>query len=219
MKYQYNYSFLGKWMSMNRNISIDTILQAIGTTSNNSLRLWSKGKSPMPVTAIMRFCNTFQVPISAFFCDKDAEHETTTPYIKPDINDKFEPDGGYVSERQQGCRGLYDPLDVTFIPSVIPGVALHYPQADFGESKTGSVSDTRNMGEKIYPVNAFGNISDKNMATILEFERKRIEQDERNTKERARLLDIIAELQKQNVALANMLMHSKENKTDEIDNV
>ena len=71
MKYQYNYSFLGRWMAKNKGITINTILRAIGSTSNNSLRLWEHGKCPMPVTSILRFCNTFQVPISAFFCDID----------------------------------------------------------------------------------------------------------------------------------------------------
>lgn len=55
MKYQYNYSFLGRWMEVNGRININTILQAIGSTSNNSLRLWEQGRCPMPVSSILRF--------------------------------------------------------------------------------------------------------------------------------------------------------------------
>ena len=56
MKYQYNYSFLSRWMEANDKININTILQAIGSTSNNSLRLWEQGRCPMPVLSILRFC-------------------------------------------------------------------------------------------------------------------------------------------------------------------
>lgn len=188
MRIQYNYSFLGKWMQVNRKISIDTILQAIGTTSNNSLRLWEKGKSPMPVTSIMRFCNTFQVPISAFFYDMDADNDTPMPYIKPDINDQFEPDGGYVKERQQGCRGLYNPLDVHVIPSTVPGLVTPTPQ----EKKT----------EKIV-VNAHtSSATTTDMEALMELETK-------HSLQRDKLLDIITEQQRQIAELTRQLLATK----------
>lgn len=188
MRIQYNYSFLGKWMQVNRKISIDTILQAIGTTSNNSLRLWEKGKSPMPVTSIMRFCNTFQVPISAFFYDMDADNDTPMPYIKPDINDQFEPDGGYVKERQQGCRGLYDPLDVHVIPSTVPGLVTPTPQ----EEKT-----EKNV------INAHtSSATTTDMEALMELETK-------HSLQRDKLLDIITEQQRQIAELTRQLLATK----------
>lgn len=189
MRIQYNYSFLGKWMQVNRKISIDTILQAIGTTSNNSLRLWENGKSPMPVTSIMRFCNTFQVPISAFFCDMDADNENPAPYIKPDTNDQFEPDGGYVKERQQGCRGLYDPLDVHIIPSTVPGLVVPVQR----EETTGQ---ERNNNTHI------STATTTDMEALMELETK-------HSLQRDKLLDIIAEQQKQIAELTSQLLSMK----------
>ena len=71
MKYEYNYSFLERWMSANEKVDGKQILQAIGSTSNQSLRLYLDRKCPMPVISILRFCNTFHVPISAFIVDKE----------------------------------------------------------------------------------------------------------------------------------------------------
>lgn len=187
MRIQYNYSFLGKWMQVNRKISIDTILQAIGTTSNNSLRLWEKGKSPMPVTSIMRFCNTFQVPISAFFYDMDADNENPAPYIKPDTNDQFEPDGGYVKERQQGSRGLYDPLDVQAIPSTVPGLVAPAPQEETPEPERAN---------------------NTHMSTTTDMEAL-IELETKHSLQRDNLLDIIAEQQKQIAELTHQLLSMK----------
>ena len=189
MRIQYNYSFLRKWMQVNRKISIDTILQAIGTTSNNSLRLWEKGKSPMPVTSIMRFCNTFQVPISAFFYDMDADNENPATYIKPDTNDQFEPDGGYVKERQQGSRGLYDPLDVQTIPSTVPGlVAPAQPE----ETPEPERANNTHMSTT----------TTTDMEALIELETK-------HSLQRDNLLDIIAEQQKQIAELTHQLLSMK----------
>lgn len=189
MKYQYNYSFLGKWMSMNRNISIDTILQAIGTTSNNSLRLWEKGRTPMPTTSIMRFCNTFQVPISAFFCDRERDMARVPPYVLPDDTDQFEPDGGYVTERQQGSRALFDPLDVNEISSKIPGLVTPAARADDetaeGAHKTHTADET-----------------DANALIALET---------RHCEQRDKLIDIINRQQEQIAELTRQLLSVRKN--------
>lgn len=189
MRIQYNYSFLGKWMQVNRKISIDTILQAIGTTSNNSLRLWEKGKSPMPVTSIMRFCNTFQVPISAFFYDMDADNENPAPYIKPDTNDQFEPDGGYVKERQQWSRGLYDPLDVQTIPCTVPGLVAPAQQEETPEPERANNTH-------------MSTTTTTDMEALIELETK-------HSLQRDNLLDIIAEQQKQIAELTHQLLSMK----------
>lgn len=214
MKYQYNYSFLGRWMSKNKGIAVSTILQAIGSTSNNSLRMWEQGKCPMPVTSILRFCNTFQVPISAFFCDVDNNGNVSLAYVPPFSNDQFEPDGGYVKERKAGSRALYDPLDVMVIPSVIPGVSLDHMQLNINETKEDVVNVNKSDGG-FCPVQVDSNISNKNITAILEIETKRIELDERYAKERIWLLDFIAELQKQNADLTNELVRIKKYKVYE----
>ena len=128
MKYCYNYSFLEKWIKANRDITDRQILHAIGTTSNARLGHWERMKAPIPTIQLMRFCNTFQVPITAFIVDTDDKYDKSIDeldYVQPDINDQFEPDGGYIAQnerRPNGGRALRDPLDVDRIKSIIPGL-------------------------------------------------------------------------------------------------
>lgn len=128
MKYCYNYSFLEKWMKANRDITDRQVLHAIGTTSNTRLGNWERMKAPIPTIQLLRFCNTFQVPISAFIIDTDAKNDKSIDeldYVQPDINDQFEPNGGYISQNERrpyGGRALRDPMDVDRIKSIIPGL-------------------------------------------------------------------------------------------------
>lgn len=129
MRYFYNYSFLNKWMEANGNITNKQIMKAMGTTSNTCLDSWIRMKSPLPTIALLRFCNAFHVPLSAFILNADANPQGDDDcyemeYVRPDVNDQFEPDGGYIgneAKRQNGTRALRDPLDVDRIKSVVPG--------------------------------------------------------------------------------------------------
>ena len=128
MKYYYNYSFLNKWMEANRDITNKQVMRAMGTTSNTCLDSWVRMKSPLPTIALLRFCNAFHVPLSAFIVDADFkrnENCENMEHVCPDVNDQFEPDGGYLendAKRQLGTRALRDPLDVDRIKSVVPGL-------------------------------------------------------------------------------------------------
>ena len=78
----------------------------------------------MPIITILRFCNSFQIPISAFIKDLDAGKEDFTIPALPSKNDMMEPIGGFLSiddRRGRGERSLLNPLDVKVIPSVVPG--------------------------------------------------------------------------------------------------
>ena len=129
MKYFYNYSFLDKWMEANRKITNKQIMKAMGTTSNACLDSWIRMKSPLPTIAMLRFCNAFHVPLSAFIvdADKDLQEEggyCEEGYVCPGIDDQFEPDGGYIDndeKRKLGTRALRNPLDVERVKSVVPG--------------------------------------------------------------------------------------------------
>ena len=129
MKYFYNYSFLDKWMEANRKITNKQIMKAMGTTSNACLDSWVRMKSPLPTIALLRFCNAFHVPLSAFIvdADKDLQKEggyCEEGYVCPGIDDQFEPDGGYIDndeKRKLGTRALRNPLDVERVKSVVPG--------------------------------------------------------------------------------------------------
>lgn len=129
MKYFYNYSFLNKWMEANRKITNREIMKAMGTTSNACLDSWIRMKSPLPTIAMLRFCNAFHVPLSAFIVDADkgklgGECCCVEGYVCPGIDDQFEPDGGYLDndeKRKKGTRALRNPLDVERVKSVVPG--------------------------------------------------------------------------------------------------
>ena len=124
MKYFYNYSFLTNWMEANREITNKQIMKAMGTTSNTGLDSWIRMKSPLPTIALLRFCNAFYVPLSAFIVDADDNGNREREHVCPGVNDQFEPDGGYINndaKRQLGTRALRNPLDVDHIKSVVPG--------------------------------------------------------------------------------------------------
>ena len=129
MKYFYNYSFLNKWMEANGKITNREIMKAMGTTSNACLDSWIRMKSPLPTIALLRFCNAFHVPLSAFIVDADKDQQgiegcCVEGYVCPGIDDQFEPDGGYLDndeKRKKGTRALRNPLDVERMESVVPG--------------------------------------------------------------------------------------------------
>lgn len=127
MKYFYNYSFLDKWMEANKDITNKQVMRAMGTTSNTCLDSWVRMKSPLPTIALLRFCNAFHVPLSAFIVDADAqtgENDEGIEHVLPGIDDQFEPDGGYIDndeKRKLGTRALRNPLDVERVKSVVPG--------------------------------------------------------------------------------------------------
>ena len=72
MKYQYNFSFLSQWLESNPKIPKGEILQALGAKSNNRFKAWVRCEGPMPVLSMLRLCNAYQIPLSAFFRDADA---------------------------------------------------------------------------------------------------------------------------------------------------
>ena len=127
--YFYNYSFLDKWMEANGKITNREIMKAMGTTSNACLDSWIRMKSPLPTIALLRFCNAFHVPLSAFIVDADKDQQGSEGcceegYVCPGIDDQFEPDGGYLDndeKRKKGTRALRNPLDVERMESVVPG--------------------------------------------------------------------------------------------------
>lgn len=92
------------------------------------LVFWERMEAPIPTIQLLRFCNTFQVPITAFIVDTDDKYDKSIDeldYVQPDMNDQFEPNGGYIAQnerRPNGGRALRDPLDVDRIKSVIPGL-------------------------------------------------------------------------------------------------
>ena len=200
MKYFYNYSFLDRWMEANKDITNKQVMRAMGTTSNTCLDSWVRMKSPLPTIALLRFCNAFHVPLSAFIVDADAQGEEDMKHVRPGVDDQFEPDGGYIDndeKRKLGTRALRNPLDVDRIKSVVPGWtsdgiagnggATEYRHGRKEEHKEAAASAPMDEEETMLPASDKGEIMlptpgvepDISMTTL------------------NRMLDIIAEQQKQ----------------------
>lgn len=193
MKYFYNYSFLDKWMEANGDITNKQIMKALGTTSNTCLDSWVQMKSPLPTIALLRFCNAFHVPLSAFIVDADSQMEEGNDgmeHVRPGIDDQFEPDGGYINnddKRKLGTRALRNPLDVDRIKSVVPGLTSDEIAGNGGaesrgertEEKTEEDTTSTIPSPAVKTASAPAAEPDISMATL------------------NRMLDIIAEQQKQ----------------------
>ena len=189
MKYQYNFSFLNEWLKANPEIPKGEILQAIGSKANNRFKAWVRCEGPMPVISMLRLCNAYQIPLSAFFRDADAGADGAVVPGMPMPDDILEPAQGYadnMDDRQQGERSILNPLSVKVTPSVVPGVAARAIKVD----------DTQE------PPATVDNISDANLAAIIKMENEHMAQQRR-------LLDIIAEQQKQIADLAHMLNEAR----------
>lgn len=194
MKYKYNYSFLSEWMNANKAISINAILQALGTKSNNSLSKWQQKQCALPVISLLRFCNTFQVPISAFLCNTGEPCETKV--CIPDTA-QFEPEGGYTldaAKRQPGERKPLDPTNVTIIQSVVPNSMI----------LTSSEETVKNDFTQIeQSINAFDFIGLQN---------RHVANEAGHIKQQQRMLDIIAKQQEQIETLTNLLREEQKKK-------
>lgn len=189
MKYQYNFSFLNEWLKANPEIPKGEILQAIGSKANNRFKAWVRCEGPMPVISMLRLCNAYQIPLSAFFRDADAGTDGAVVPGMPMTDDILEPVQGYadnMDDRQQGERSILNPLSVKVTPSVVPGVTARPIKVD----------DTQE------PPTAVDNDSDTNLAAIIKMENEHMAQQRR-------LLDIIAEQQKQIADLAHMLNEAR----------
>ena len=191
MRYQYNFSFLNEWLKANPEVPKGEILQAIGSKANNRFKAWVRCEGPMPVISMLRLCNAYQIPLSAFFRDADAGTDGAVVPGMPMPDDILEPAQGYADnqdDRQQGERSILNPLSVKVTPSVIPGIAARPVKVDDAQEPPATVD----------------NISDANLAAIIKMENEHMAQQRR-------LLDIIAEQQKQIADLTRMLNEAKRN--------
>jgi len=197
-QYQYNYSYLGKWMEANPHITNREIMQAFGSVNNNnSLALYEQRKTPMPIINLLRFCNTFDVPISAFIVDTNKEDSGNDAKIELCINDQMEPDGGYISvgeRRPHGSRALRNPLEVEHIKSIVPGLVKQpKPANNDGNIIRQNHNEGSNIQQNINKAQAVvGNIAEASNG----------DNDNAIT---TRLLDIIAEQQKQITSLSQQV--------------
>lgn len=103
----YNYGFLADWMKANPSIKRNEILQSMEMSDYNTLRNWVEGTTMLPLTQLMKFCNRFNVPITAFFLDEKADDTSTIAPITP--NSMIEPAGGWPDSSRKAGIKVCDP--------------------------------------------------------------------------------------------------------------
>ncbi len=105
MDYSYNYSYLQQYMDSHRLAKKD-LLEALGCKDYVSLNKWLDGKIPVHITALLRFCNYYNVPLANFFTDGDGMPCDFAPKM-PDANAQLLPTDGYGIKEGVG-RGIVE---------------------------------------------------------------------------------------------------------------
>ncbi len=103
----YNYGFLTDWMQANPSIKRNEILLSMEMSDYNTLRNWVDGVTMLPLTQLMKFCNRFNVPITAFFLDEKADDTSIMAPIAPDS--MIEPAGGWPDSSRKAGIKVCDP--------------------------------------------------------------------------------------------------------------
>ena len=200
MMYQYNYSFLDQWLDANKDVKRQDVREALGVKSNNGLKSWVEGKGPMPVLNIIRFCNSFQVPIACFFRDIETGDICKFTPEQPHIKDQLEPIGGYDEEGGQRCRGQQNLEDPTKCSPRQSNIPVEYKDCTIIQS-VNKFDDTDVPNKKQNMANELEPIIDSNALIILE---------NKHCDERKKLLDIIIEQQKKIADLTKQIYMMKE---------
>lgn len=96
--YRFNFGFLSEWMHEN-NMNKRDVLNAIGSKDYAGLNGWIAGERPMHIEAILRLCNTYNIPLGCWFFDNNARADIEPP--RPGKDDRTES----LSDKKRG-RGL-----------------------------------------------------------------------------------------------------------------
>lgn len=201
MNYQFNYGFLDEWLQANPDVKRADLLNALEIQSSNGINTWREKERPMPILTILKICNSFQIPLGMFFCDKDSEQTSHTCIPQYDINMQLEPDGGYCKERKPGKGAIIDPTANISHKSRIPEQykdALDAPVAASSEPDR-QLSGT--VSASAPDASALGNIQSIDLTSLLELEKTHAEQ-------RQELMDIIKSQRQQIVELTNKLLRT-----------
>ena len=114
----YNYGFLADWMQANPSIRRNEILQSMEMSDYNTLRNWVEGMTMLPLTQLMKFCNRFNVPITAFFLDEKADDTSIIAPIKP--SSMIEPAGGWPDSSRKAGIKVCDPRSKIHMITTMP---------------------------------------------------------------------------------------------------
>lgn len=92
MDYSYNYRFLSEFREENK-LSKRDLLEALGSSDYTGINRWLDGKTPIHLTAMLRLCNYYNIPMSRFFFDADGE--STLHILPPDADSQTTPTDDY----------------------------------------------------------------------------------------------------------------------------
>ncbi len=136
----YNYGFFADWLNANPKIRRYDILHELGMSDYRTLQNWMEGKTMMPLTQMMKFCNRYNVPLTAFFYDEHADANSAFAPIS--ANSMTEPDGGWrESDRRAGIK-VGDPRTDTHYPSQLPEYCKRPVAASSEENKETQMGGT-----------------------------------------------------------------------------
>lgn len=136
----YNYGFLADWMRANPSIKRNEILQSMEMSDYNTLRNWAEGMTMLPLTQLMKFCNRFNVPITAFFLDEKADDASIIAPITP--NSMIEPAGGWPDSSRKAGIKVCDPRSNIHMITTMPDyIRADKPSDDNDDEQTIENSD------------------------------------------------------------------------------
>ena len=130
----YNYGFLADWMQANPSIKRNEILQSMEMSDYNTLRNWVEGATMLPLTQLMKFCNRFNVPITAFFLDEKADDTSIIAPITP--NSMIEPAGGWPDSSRKAGIKVGDPRSNIHMITNMPDYIRTSKPSDTSEQTT-----------------------------------------------------------------------------------
>ena len=114
----YNYSFLSDWMKANPHIKRMDLLNTLEMCDYGTLAKWLNGVTMMPLTQIMKFCNRYNVPITAFFYDELADDNSVFSPLH--IDAMIEPANGWPDSNRKAGIKVCDPRSTEHIVSNLP---------------------------------------------------------------------------------------------------
>ena len=159
----------------------------------------------MPVITLLRFCNSFQIPIEAFICN------TGEPFLDKvcvPASAQFEPDGGYTTDpalRQPGERKPLDPTNVNIVPSVLPNVIASTPcEEEQTEATPSAEAETLTQNETADGSTPHAE-EGANLLSLIALQQQHATNEAEHLKQQQAMLDIIKTQQAQIVALTKQL--------------
>lgn len=72
----FNFGFFNDFFAANPGIKKCDVMKEMGMSDYYTLRRWFDGETMIPLHQLMKFCNLYSVPVTAFFFDEHADDES-----------------------------------------------------------------------------------------------------------------------------------------------